>query len=87
MDSSIDLNGGDLAGADLRGADLRGADLSHAYLWGAILSGAVFLYEAYALRSRVRKDEADLKPMKLFHWSISYLAILFLAVGIDPFLS
>ena len=63
------------------------ADMNWLYSASAILSGAVFLYEAYALRSRVRKDEADLKPMKLFHWSISYLAILFLAVGIDPFLS
>ena len=63
------------------------ADMNWFYSASAILSGAVFLYEAYALRSRVRNDAVDLKPMKLFHWSISYLAILFLAVGIDPFLN
>jgi len=28
----------------------------------------------------------DIKPMKLFHWSITYLALLFLALGLDPFL-
>jgi heme O synthase-like polyprenyltransferase len=25
--------------------------------------------------------------MRLFHWSITYLALLFLAVAIDPFLA
>jgi protoheme IX farnesyltransferase len=52
----------------------------------AIASGALFLYEAYALRTRVRKDVVDLNPMRLFHWSISYLSLIFLAIGIDPFL-
>jgi protoheme IX farnesyltransferase len=52
----------------------------------AIASGALFLYEAYALRTRVRKDVDDLNPMRLFHWSISYLSLIFLAIGIDPFL-
>ena len=52
----------------------------------AIASGALFIYEAYALRTRVRKDLDDLNPMRLFHWSISYLSIIFLAIGIDPFL-
>lgn len=52
----------------------------------AIASGALFIYEAYALRTRVRKDLEDLNPMRLFHWSITYLSIIFLAIGIDPFL-
>ena len=52
----------------------------------AIASGALFIYEAYALRTRVRKDLDALNPMRLFHWSISYLSIIFLAIGIDPFL-
>ena len=51
----------------------------------AMFSGAVFLYEAYALQTRVRNDEVDLLPMKLFHWSITYLSLIFLAIGIDPF--
>ena len=51
----------------------------------AIFSGAVFMYEAYALQARVRNDALDLLPMKLFHWSITYLSLIFLAIGIDPF--
>jgi len=57
------------------------------YSVSAVILGALFIYEAYALQSRVRKDAADLKPMKLFHWSITYLSLIFLVVGIDPFLN
>lgn len=52
----------------------------------AIASGALFIHEAYALRSRVRQDLPDLNPMKLFHWSITYLSLVFLAIGIDSFI-
>lgn len=52
----------------------------------AVASGALFIYEAYALRSRVRKNLDDLNPMRLFHWSITYLSLIFLAIGIDAFL-
>ncbi len=62
------------------------ADMNWLYSISAISFGAVFLYEAYALRTRVRKDFEDLKPMKLFHWSITYLSVIFLAIGIDPFI-
>jgi protoheme IX farnesyltransferase len=62
------------------------ADMNWLYSVVAIASGTLFMYEAYALRTRVRKDLDDLKPMRLFHWSISYLSIIFLAIGIDPFL-
>ena len=48
--------------------------------------GSAFLFEAYALQARVRRGDADLKPMRLFHWSITYLSLLFLAVGVDPFI-
>jgi protoheme IX farnesyltransferase len=48
----------------------------------AIVSGAVFLLEAVRLVGRSRRGE-PLKPMRLFHWSISYLTVLFLAVAID----
>ncbi len=55
--------------------------------------GVLFLYEAHALLFRVRKAShggpqkaADVKAMRLFHGSISYLALLFLAIAIDPFL-
>ena len=62
------------------------ADMYWLYSVVAVASGALFIYEAYALRTRVRKDLDDLNPMRLFHWSISYLSLIFLAIGIDPFL-
>ena len=55
------------------------------YSVSAVLLGAWFLREAYALKARVGRGEADLKPMRLFHGSITYLSLLFLAVAIDPF--
>lgn len=63
------------------------AQMNLLYGVSAVVLGALFIYEAYALQSRVRKDFADLKPMKLFHWSITYLSLIFLVIGIDPFLS
>lgn len=62
------------------------ANMNWLYSVIALASGALFLFEAYALRSRVRKNLDDLNPMRLFHWSISYLSLIFLAIGIDPFL-
>lgn len=52
----------------------------------AAVSGAVFLWEAVKLLQRARAglNGAELKAMRLFHWSNSYLAILFLAIAIDP---
>jgi len=50
----------------------------------AVVLGGLFLWEAYALRGRV--GTARLAPMRLFHGSITYLSLLFLAVGIDPFI-
>ncbi len=63
------------------------ANMNWFYIASAVIFGAVFVYEAYALQARVRKETADLKPMKLFHWSISYLSLIFLAIGIDPFIN
>ena len=61
------------------------ADMSGYYLAASVVLGAVFLWQAYALKHRVRHGR-DPQPMMLFHYSISYLALLFLAVGVDPFL-
>jgi protoheme IX farnesyltransferase len=54
----------------------------------AVTLGVLFLYEAHSLLHRIRRSDADadVKPMRLFHGSISYLALLFLAVAIDPFI-
>jgi protoheme IX farnesyltransferase len=56
------------------------------YAVAAAILGAAFLWEAHGLLRRVRRGDADVRPMRLFHGSISYLALLFLAVAIDPFL-
>ncbi len=47
----------------------------------AVVLGAVFLREAHLLKARTATGDA--KPMRLFHWSITYLALLFLAVAVD----
>jgi len=66
------------------------ASMGWIYLVAAVLSGGVFLLEAHRLLSRAEAVEnvtvASLKPMRLFHYSISYLTILFLAVAVDPLL-
>ena len=48
----------------------------------AVGLGAAFLREAHLLRARVRSG-AEARAMRLFHWSITYLALLFLAVAVD----
>jgi heme o synthase len=58
------------------------------YLGVAVVLGALFLREAYRLRARVRSGQTGvaLRPMRLFHWSNAYLALLFLAVAVSPLL-
>jgi protoheme IX farnesyltransferase len=51
----------------------------------AIVTGALFLLEAIRLVGRSRRGEA-LKPMRLFHWSVTYLTVLFIAVAVDALL-
>jgi protoheme IX farnesyltransferase len=48
----------------------------------ATVAGGLFLLEAFRLVRRSRKGE-PLKPMRLFHWSVTYLTIVFIAVAID----
>ncbi len=61
------------------------APMGWIYSVSALLLGLVFIWEAVALRQRTRRGE-DPRPMRLFHWSITYLALLFLVVAIDPLL-
>ena len=58
------------------------------YPLAAGVFGLAFLTEAIGLlrRARAGLTGAALKPMRLFHWSNSYLALLFLAAAIDPLL-
>lgn len=55
------------------------------YPVGAAVLGALFLRQAYGLRARVRRGQPA-EPMRLFHWSISYLSALFLCVALDSLL-
>ena len=53
---------------------------------GAAVLGAVFLVEAHRLHWNARKGVTGvaLKPMRLFHFSNSYLALLFVLLAVDP---
>lgn len=62
--------------------------LSWIYVILASASGIWFLFEAHKLKRLVENldagsNEIDKLAMKLFHGSISYLAIIFFAVGLD----
>ena len=61
------------------------ASMGLLYSGTAVVLGALFMWEAYALQRRV--GTSRLNPMRLFHGSITYLSLLFLAVGVDAFLS
>ncbi|MEU8529121.1 MULTISPECIES: heme o synthase [Streptomyces] len=54
----------------------------------ALLTGGWWLWEAHALLARAKAEAtgAKLKEMRLFHWSITYVSLLFVAVAVDPFL-
>ena len=58
------------------------------YPVAAVVLGAAFLVEAHRLLARARAGHAGqaLRPMRLFHWSITYLTLLFVAVAVDPLL-
>lgn len=51
----------------------------------AALMGTAFLLEAHRLRSRIRSGRPA-NSMRLFHASINYLSLLFLAVAVGSFL-
>jgi protoheme IX farnesyltransferase len=54
----------------------------------AAVTGAALIWESVQLLVRARSGltDAALKPMRLFHWSNSYLALVFVAAAIDPLL-
>lgn len=51
----------------------------------AVLSGGWFIYETHRLYNLAIRNEI-VSPMRVFHGSITYLTLLFVAVGVDPFL-
>jgi protoheme IX farnesyltransferase len=64
------------------------APMGWVYGVGAGLLGAAFLWLCLRLRRAAVRGSADVTAiaMRLFHGSITYLALLFLLVAIDPFL-
>jgi len=52
----------------------------------AIIVGVLFLFEAHRLAARAFRGEA-VRPMRLFHWSITYLTLLFIAVAVDALIN
>lgn len=58
------------------------------YLAAAAVLGSAFLVEAYRLYGLARRgvNGVALRPMRLFHWSNTYLALLFVAVALDAVL-
>ncbi|CAN5195009.1 heme o synthase [soil metagenome] len=61
------------------------ADMGIIYTVVAAASGVWFIYESHRLYSRAIRHE-HIKPMRVFHSSISYLTLVFIAAGIDPLL-
>ena len=66
------------------------ASMGWIYLVVALPSGGLFLLEAHKLLLRAKAPQnvttASLNPMRLFHYSISYLSLVFLAVAVDSVL-
>lgn len=71
------------------------APMGVVYTVGASLLGVGFLAQGYRLWASIRRDRRENTPeyspvslklsMQMFHGSITYLAVIFLLVGLDPF--
>lgn len=61
------------------------ASMGVLYTVVAAVSGGWFIFETHRLYNLAIRHE-HVSPMRVFHGSISYLTLLFLAVGIDPLL-
>ncbi|MEC5182724.1 protoheme IX farnesyltransferase [Cryobacterium sp. MP_3.1] len=55
------------------------------YTLVAVGSGAWFIYETHRLYNLAIRHE-HVSPMRVFHGSIAYLTLVFVAVGVDPLL-
>ena len=61
------------------------AEMGLIYSAVAVLGGVWFMLESYRLHREGSKGEVK-NPMKLFHGSITYLTVIFIAVAVDPLL-
>jgi protoheme IX farnesyltransferase len=59
------------------------AQMGILYAAVAVLSGGWFILESHKLYSMAIRH-GEVKPMRVFHSSITYLTLLFVAVGVDP---
>ncbi|MEJ1230567.1 MAG: heme o synthase [Galbitalea sp.] len=59
------------------------ANMGLIYISVALVAGGWFIYESHHLYGRAIRH-GDVKPMRVFHSSITYLTLLFVAVGVDP---
>ncbi len=67
------------------------AGMGIVYTVSAVVFGGWFLYESHRLYNRTVLSAADgsgatARPMRVFHASITYLTLVFVAVAIDPLL-
>lgn len=61
------------------------ADMGLVYTVSALVFGGWFIYESHRLYSQSVRGETA-RPMRVFHASITYLTLLFVAVAVDPLL-
>ena len=54
----------------------------------ALITGVALIWQSWQLLARARRGftDAALKPMRLFHWTNSYLALIFVAAAVDTLL-
>jgi heme o synthase len=56
--------------------------LGWTYAVPAVAAGGLFLLEAHRMAGRIRRSEPA-RPMRLFHWSTTYLTIVFVGVALS----
>ncbi|THE08719.1 heme o synthase [Microbacterium oleivorans] len=61
------------------------AGMGLVYTVSAVVFGGWFVYESHILYARAVRGE-KVQPMRVFHASITYLTLLFVAIAIDPLL-
>ncbi len=61
------------------------AGMGLVYTASALVFGGWFIYESHRLYNRAVRG-TELAPMRVFHASITYLTLLFVAIAIDPLL-
>ena len=61
------------------------AQMGLVYTASALVFGGWFVYESHVLYSRAIRGREP-RPMRVFHASITYLTLLFVAIAVDPLL-